>query len=186
MHLNEKIKTLIDQTGMNLSEFQRKILEVNGYKDSTINYQTLYRTVHSHTRIRESTLFQIAAALGIQPKDIRKGTEQQEKFVRYDYNKKAYIEYPNYDLPFMMGTLVLLPGARTAVEQSPVDREPFVKCISGLKGMVTCIIEPEGNMERFDIKYRDNFSFNSSRPHYFENNTKQKAMCIIVQYPKYL
>ncbi len=186
MHLNEKIKTLIDRTGLGLGEFHRKILEINDNKDTTITYMTLYRTVHGLAHIRESTLFQIAAALGMQPIDIKKGTEQQEKYVRFDYNKGAYIEYPDYELPFMAGTLYLLPKARTCLEQSPVNKGPFVKYITGRKGTVTCVIDPEGNIEKVDIRKNDNYSLDSTRPHYFENNTNLKVICHITQYPKYL
>ena len=186
MHINQKIKILIERTGMNLKEFHRKILEVNNYDDSTINYLTLYRTVKNLTKIRESTLFQIALALGMQPKDIKKGTEQQDEYARYDFNEKAYIEYPNYDLPFLAGTLVLLPGAKTALEQNPKEKGPFVKWIFGLRSTVTCIVNPEEEIVQKKIKYRESFSFDSTQPHYFVNDTKSKAMCVIVQHPKYL
>jgi len=184
MKLHEKIKLIIEKEGWNLSALHRKIVEL--FEDHPIAYLTLYRTVNGQTHVRESTLFQIASALGMSPEDIRKDTDEEAKFIRYGYNKKAYLEIETGSLDFLTARLVLLAGAKTETEQDPVEKGNFVKWLYGLQGETTCVVTTENGAEKHIVGKNESFAFKSTNPHYFENNTGKKAACLLVQNPKYI
>ena len=184
MRISEKIKLLLKEKTWKLKDLHRKILDL--FEDNSITYLTLLRTVHGQTKVRESTLFQIATALEKTPDEIRKDTDEEEKFARYGYNKKAYLEIESTSLSFLTAKLVLLPGAKTETEQDPVEMGNFVKWIYGLQGEVACVVTTKNGEEKHQIKRNESFYFNSTHPHYFENSTNKKAVAILIQNPKYI
>lgn len=184
MKIYEKIKLLLKEKGWNLSEFHRRIEDL--FEQSSVAYLTLYRTVNGLTHVRESTLFQIASTLGTTPEELKKDTEEQEKFSRYVYNKKAYLEVIHNDLDFLTAKLVLLTGARTQTEQDPIEKGKFVKWLYGLQGEITCVVVTESGAENQIVRKNESFSFKSTNPHYFENHTNKKAICLLIQNPKYI
>ena len=109
MKVNEKIKLLLKERSWKLKDLHRRIFDL--FEDNSITYLTLLRTIHGQTKLRESTLFQIATALEKKPDEIRKDTDEEEKFARYGYNKKAYLEIESTSLNFLTAKLVLLPAA---------------------------------------------------------------------------
>lgn len=183
MQLSEKLRILLDQHNINLQDLHKKIKEIFG--NHSVAKTTLYRTLNGLTNIRESSLMQIAQALNITVEEIKKDTEQQESYIRYDYNALAYYETTNSKLPFMAGRLVILPKGKTAIEQMPAEKGEFVRWIQGIKGTVSCIIMDKDKTIKQDVKYGETFHFNSTIPHYFENTTKQKAICTLVEYPRH-
>lgn len=184
MKIYEKIKLLLEEKGWSITQFHRNIKEL--YEDNAISYPTLYRTITGMTHLRESTLFQIASTLSTTPEDLKKDTEEQEKVSRYVYNKKAYLEVIRNELDFLTAKLVLFAGAKTQTEQDPAEKGNFVKWLYGLQGETTCIVVTESGVQRHIIAKDENFSFKSTNPHYFENNTGRKAACLLIQNPKYI
>lgn len=184
MKIYEKIKLLLDEKGWNLSEFHRRIVDL--FEESSVAYLTLYRTVNGLTHVRESTLFQIASTLGTTPEELRKDTEEQEKFSRYVYNKKAYLEVIHNELDFLTAKLVLFAGARTQTEQDPLEKGNFIKWLYGLQGETTCLVVTESGVEKHVIRKDESFSFKSTNPHYFENHAAKKAVSLLIQNPKYI
>ena len=187
MKIHEKIKVLLKEKGWKVKTLHREIVDL--FEDNAIVYLTLGRIIRGqtklHDRLRESTLFQIATALGTTPLEIRKDTEEEEKFILLEYNKKAWLKIDNNNLEFLTGRLFLLPGARTEKEQDPIERGNFVKYIYGLHGEVTCVVTRDNREEKHHIKKNESFFFSSTHPHYFENNAGQKATCLLIQNPKY-
>lgn len=184
MKINEKIKSLLKNNSWKLTDLHKEIEKI--FESNSITYLTLLRTIHGKTKLRESTLFQIATALGKTPEDIRKDTDEEEKLTHYSYNKKAYLEIESTPLNFLTARLILLPGAKTEPEQDPSEKGPFIKWLYGLQGETTCIVLTEKGEERHRIKKNESFYFLSTYPHYFENPTTQKAVCLIIQNPKYI
>lgn len=184
MKIYEKINLLIEKNAFNLSALHRQIKEL--FEENAIAYLTLYRTVHGLTKVRESTLFQIACALKTTPEEIKKNTDAEAKINRYDYNKKAYLEVTDNSLDFLPARLVLLPGAKTQTEQDPIEKGNFVKWIFGLQGEMTCVVMTDKGLEKQIIVKNQSFSFRSTLPHYFENNSIQKTVSLLIQYPKYI
>ena len=98
MKIYEKIKIVLKEKGWKLKDLHREIADL--FEGNAVTYLTLLRTVHGQTQLRESTLFQIASALGQTPADLRKDTDEEEKFTHYGYNKKAYLEIESSNLDF--------------------------------------------------------------------------------------
>ena len=184
MKIDEKIKILLKEKGWKIKALHREIVDL--FEDNAVHYLTLYRIIGGQASLRESTLFQIATALGTTPFEIRKDTEEEEEFTLLEYNKKAWLEIENTNLEFLTGRLFLLPGARTEKEQDPVEKGSFIKYIYGLRGEVTCVVTRDNRDEKRHIKKNESFFFNSTHPHHFENNTSQKAVCLLIQNPKYI
>ncbi|MBN1869523.1 MAG: hypothetical protein JW847_02970 [Candidatus Omnitrophica bacterium] len=184
MKVHQKIKLLLEEKDWTLKMLQRAIEEL--FEGNAVTYLTLLRTIHGQTKLRESTLFQIATALGKTPEEIRKETDEEEKFIRFGYNKKAHLEIESTNLDFLTARLVLLPQAKTETEQDPAEKGVFVKWLYGLTGETTCVVMTENGSERHTIRKNESFSFRSTYPHYFENNAGKKAVCILVQNPKYI
>ena len=184
MKVYEKIKQLYKDKGWNLTNLHEQIVAL--FKEDATSYRTLHRTVHGETSLRESTLFQIASALGTSPDELRKNTDEEPKFTYFTYNKKAYLEFEATELNFLVGKLVLLPTAKTETEQDPSEHGNFVKWLHGLQGEMTVVITtPEGQKKQV-IKKGEDFYFHSTNPHYFENHTSKKATCLLIQNPKYI
>jgi len=180
----EKIRLLVEEKKIKLAALHRKIKELFG--DEAITYLTLYRTVHGSTKVRESSLFQIATSLGITPLEIKKGTDEDIEVDRYEHSKTAYFDVLTNDTEFLPIKLVLLPGAKTLTEQDPIEKGNFIKWIYPQRGEITCVITAEGGIERHTIKNTDKpFWFKSTYPHYFENTSKRRSTCLIIQLPKY-
>lgn len=184
MKIYEKIKGLLKDKGWKVTALHKEIADL--FEENAITYLTLHRTLTGKTNVRESTLHQIAAALEKTPKDIREGTDEEEKFTHYSYNKKAYLEIETTNLGFLTAKLILLAGAKTATEQDPAERGDFIKWLYGLKGELNCIVTAEDGPQRHIIRKGESFYFHSTHPHYFENPTGKKAECILIQNPKYI
>ncbi len=184
MKVHEKIKLLLKEKDWKLKDLHRSILDL--FEDNAITYLTLLRTIHGQTKLRESTLFQIAAALKKTPEDIRKDTAGEEKFTLYGYNKKAYLEIESNTLTFLTARLVLMPGARTETEQDPGEKGNFVKWLYGLQGEMVCVVTTDKGEERRLVKRNESFYFASTHPHYFENPSTKKGICLLIQNPKYI
>lgn len=184
MKVHEKLKLLLEEKDWTLTALHKKIKDL--FEENAVTYLTLLRTVHGETRLRESTLFQIASALEKTPEEIRKDTDEEERFTRYGYNKKAYLEIESGNLNFLTARLVLLAGAKTETEQDPFEKGEFVKWLYGLQGEITCVVTTENGSEKHIIGKNESFYFRSTHPHYFENNTAKRAVCLLIQNPKYI
>lgn len=184
MKVFEKIKLQLENKSLKISDLHRKILEE--FDAQAITYLTLLRTLKGQTRLRESTLFQIATALKTTPEEIRKDTEEEQKPTRFIYNKKAYLEIESTNLNFLTGRLVLESGAKTEIEQDPGEKGDFVKWLYGLRGKMTCTVLMPGSEKKYVVEKNKSIWFQSSYPHYFENHATHRAVCLIIQNPKYI
>lgn len=184
MKVYEKIKQLLEEKGWKVKTLNKEIQAL--FEDNAVHYYTLLRNLHGKTNLQESTLFQIALALGKTPAELKKNTDDEEKFIRLEYNKKACLEIENNSLEFLTGRLTLLPGAKTENEQDPIEKGKFIKWLYGLRGEVTCVLTNAGVEKKYIIKKNETFFFISTEPHHFENKTSKKAVCILIQNPKYI
>lgn len=137
--------------------------------------------------------------------------KKYKRLGKYFYNEKANGELlMRQNRNFMVTELVLEPGGSTKLErdpelkmdeataekikellknlnpQAPVLEDyrifKFEKYIYCLGGTITCCI---GN-DKYILKSGDGITFGSSMPHWFENNSKKQAHCLIFQNPRYL
>lgn len=192
MTLGEKIRETRKAKGLSLRDFEKKLREIFGGR--ALRYNTLFRIEKGLRDPRVSSLAQICLGLGISLKELEEGTKQEtsglvdhikkgDKTAQYLYSEKAHAEILTPDKrAFVVLKLLLEPGAQTKPERDPGELGPFEKWIYGLKGKFDCVV----GEERFTVGRGESISFDSSLPHFFENNTPQKAACLIIQNPKHL
>ena len=187
LKLYEKIKKTREDLGLTLQDVFNRGVEIFG-KKKAMSYRTLQR-IEDGYMAKFSSALKICCALGIPLNKLIENTELEQRMVirkkerldEYTYNDKAYahvISSPNRS--FLSLELVLEPTGKTALEQSPDDKL-YEKWIYVTSGEVICNM----GQERFNLKTGDSISFNSSLPHYLENVTPKKCVCIVVQNPKY-
>jgi transcriptional regulator with XRE-family HTH domain len=193
MKLGEKIKQIRTQKGLSLRDFTQRLQNIFGSK--ALRYNTIYRIEKGlRDAKRISSLSQICIGLEISLKELKEGTEEEkislvdqikrrDKTAKYIYSPGAQAEILTKEKqPFLAARLILLPGGKTNLEQDPIELGRFEKWIYGLKGKITCVV----GQEKLLLCKDETLCFESNIPHYFENNTTQKAACIIVQNPKHI
>jgi transcriptional regulator with XRE-family HTH domain len=192
MKLNEKIRHIRKEKGLSLRDLQQRLVEIFGSK--ALRYNTLYRIEKGLRDARVSSLSQICIGLGISLKELKEETEEEkpslvdsirkkDKVAQYVYSEKAYAQILTREKqPFLVLRLVLEPGGKTKLEQDPIELGRFEKWVYGLKGKITCLV----GQEKYLLKKDEVLCFESNLPHSFENNTPQRASCIIIQNPKHI
>ena len=192
MTLHEKIRQIRKEKGLSLTELEKRLVEIFGNK--ALRYNTLYRIEKGLRDARISSLSQICIGLGVSLRELKEGTEEEkfslvdfigkrDKIAQYVYSEKAYAQILSKEKePFLGMRLMIGPGGKTTLEQDPIELGRFEKWVYGLKGKVTCVI----GQERHTLKKDEVICFESTIPHSFENNTLQKASCIIIQNPKHI
>jgi len=192
MKLGEKIRQVRLERGLSLTDLEGRLKEIFGKK--ALRYNTLYRIEKGMRDARISSLSQICIGLEISLKELKEGTEEEklslvdyikkrDKIAKYVYSSNAQAEILSKEKqPFLALRLVLNPGGKTNLEQDPIELGRFEKWVYGLKGKVSCAV----GQEKFILGKDEVICFESNIPHYFENNTLQKAACIIIQNPKHI
>lgn len=191
MQLGERVKQIREEKGLTLQDLAARLKEIFGKK--AIGYNALYRIEKGLRDPRISSLGQICLALEISLKDIKEGTAEEkfslidqikrrDKTAKYVYSN-AHAEILSKDRQRILALrLILFPGGKTNLEQDPLELGRFEKWVYGLKGKVTCVV----GENKFLVAKDEVIAFESTIPHYFENNTLKKACCIIVQNPKHI
>lgn len=193
MKLHEKIRQVRKEKRLSLLDLENILKGIFG--KNALRYNTLYRIEKGLRDARVSSLSQICIGLGISLRELKEGTEAEEhpsladlikrrdKTASYVYSEKAVAQILCRDkLSFLSLRLILDAGGNTKLEQDPVELGSFQKWIYGLKGAVTCVI----GQEKHTLKKDECLSFESTIPHYFENNTNQKVICLIIQNPRHI
>lgn len=192
MKLHEKIRQIRKEKKLSLTELEQRLVEIFG--DNALRYNTLYRIEKGLRDARISSLSQICIGLGISLKELKEGVEEEkfylveyikkrDKIAQYVYSEKACAQILTREKqPFLGLRLVLEPQGKTKLEQDPAELGKFEKWVYGLKGRITCVV----GQDAYIINKDEVLCFDSSLPHHFENNTPQKASCIIIQNPKHI
>lgn len=192
MKLHEKIRQIRKGKGLSLIALEKRLVTIFGKK--ALRYNSLYRIEKGLRDGRISSLAQICIGLGVSLKELKEGTEEEkfsaaevikktDRTAQYVYSEKACAQILSKEKqPFLAVRLALGPQGKTKLEQDPIELGKFEKWVYGLKGKVTCVI----GQERYILGKDDSLCFESNLPHYFENNTGQKASCIIIQNPKHI
>lgn len=192
MKIYEKIKKLRKASGLSIRDLHEKIKSVFG--NEALSYDSLSRIERGYrSSLQWNTLYQISTALDISLKELKEETEEQESNVanimhrkdrqdkKFIYNERAYaLVMSPKELEFMAMELYLAPKGRTQLEQDPIEDKIYKKLVIVTQGVIAIHIGEECHI----LKKGDSLSFKSSLPHYFENSTKDKARCTIVQNPK--
>lgn len=192
MTLGEKIRQIRKEKSLSLTELEQRLVGIFGKK--ALRYNTLYRIEKGLRDPRIASLSQICIGLGISLKEVKEGTEEEkfslvevirkrDKIAQYVHSEKAQAQILTSDKhPFLGLRLLLAPEGKTKLEQDPTELGSFKKWVYGLKGKITCVV----GEEKHEITKDEVIAFESTIPHHFENNTSQKAACIIIQNPKHI
>lgn len=192
MKLHEKIRLVRKQKGLSLTDMEARLKDIFG--DKALRYNTLYRIEKGLRDARIASLTQICIGLEVSLKELKEGTEEEkfslvdhitkrDKIAKYVYSQNAYAEILSKEKqPFLAIRLVLEPGGKTNLEQDPIELGKFEKWVYGVKGNITCVV----GQEKFVLGKDGVICFESTLPHYFENNTPKKASCVIIQNPKHI
>lgn len=191
MKLHEKIRKIREEKDISREELYERLKDIFG--DNAITPNSIWRIEAGIHAARASSLHQICVGLGISLKDILEETAPESKLVdivkknkridSYVYNQKAQSEIlTSSQRGFLVQELALQPAGATRTEEDPVEVGKFEKFIYCLSGKITCII----GTERHILNKGDCLSFQSTIPHYFENNSSRKASCLIIQNPRYI
>jgi transcriptional regulator with XRE-family HTH domain len=189
--LYEKIIQLRKEKKLKITDVHSRIKDV--FKNKALSYRTLLRIENGYTDGRASSIEQICTGLGVTLKELEEGTEKEFAIAdflskkkhegKYVYNDSAYAEIlTGSQRRFLVQELVLKPGGKTNIDQDPLVEERFEKWVYVLKGRLVCVVKDV----RFSLKKADCISFNSSLPHYFENNFSGTTHCLIVQNPRHI
>ena len=192
MKLCEKIRLVRKQKGLSLTNLEARLRDIFG--DKALRYNTLYRIEKGLRDARIASLSQICIGLEVSLKELQEGTEEEksslvdhitkrDKIAKYIYSQNAYAEILSKEKqPFLSMRLVLEPGGKTNLEQDPIELGKFEKWAYGVKGKITCV----AGQEKLVLGKDEIICFESTLPHYFENNTLKKAICVIIQNPKHI
>jgi transcriptional regulator with XRE-family HTH domain len=187
----EKIRQIRKEKGMSLRKLHQRLEEIFGKE--ALRYNTLYRIEKGLRKARVSSLSQICLGLGISLKEIEETISddytlayvirKNDTLAQYIYSEEARAQILTKETQnFLALRLILEPQAKTKLEQDPIELGKFEKWVYVLKGNLCCNI----GKETYNIRKDDTLIFESTLPHYFENKTNQKAVCIIVQNPKHI
>ena len=191
MKLSEKIREIRKAKDLTILELHKKLMDTFGKK--ALAYNSLARIEQGKTKPQVNSLLQICVGLGVNLRELKEGMEEESALVnvvkrnkrtdRYTYNEKTYAEMLTpMKRCFLCTELVIGPRGKTILEQDPIEERKFEKWIYCLKGTFACHIGQEVHI----LKKGDCLSFESTLPHYFENNTDKNSSCLIVQNPRHI
>ncbi|MFC1599170.1 cupin domain-containing protein [Candidatus Omnitrophota bacterium] len=191
MKYHEKIREIRKEMGLSLLEFEGKLKSIFGEK--ALKYNTLARIERGETKPRMSSLTQICVGFQKTLKELKENVEEESTLVdlikrnkridRFTYNQKAHSDILTPSKRnFVCAELTILPYGKTVKEQDPIEEKKFAKWVYCLKGKIICHIGKEAHT----LKKGDCLSFESTLPHYFENKTDAKSVCIVVQNPRHI
>ena len=183
MKLSQKIRKIRKDKGLSLRQMQRRLQSIFGAR--ALRYNTLYRIEVGLRDARTTSLSQICLGLGVSQKELLSGTgenkpapvsclKRRDKPAQYVYSEKAQAQFlTDEQKPFSVMRLFLQPGGKTKLERASGTR--YEKYVYVLKGRITIAVDKE----RYLLRKDESACFPARLPHYFENNTVQKASCII-------
>lgn len=191
MKVHQKITKIRREKGLKVKDLHNKLREIFGNK--ALSYRTLLRLEKGHTDGRGSSLYQVCLGLGITLEELKKGTQGEvgvadyiKKNSRkggYVYNEKAFTEIlTGPKRKFLALELTLEPKGKTKIERDPEGKEKFEKWIYVLRGKMNCLVKGV----KFSLGKGDCISFDSSLAHWFENDSSQRASCLIIQNPAHI
>jgi len=187
MKIYEKMRKMREDFGLTIQDVQDRCISIFG-KDKSMSYRTLQRIERGHIA-KFSSILKICCALGVTLEELLKETDLEDRLVirkkeridEYTYNDKVHasvISSPSRG--FLALELTLKPQGKTQTEQSPKDRT-YEKWIYVIEGELTCSL----GKEKYILNSKDSLSFNSTIPHYLENNGKKTCVCTTLQNPKH-
>jgi len=182
----EKIKNIRKSQNLTIQDVYDRGVTILG-PQKAISISTINR-IESGKPHKFSSLVKLCFILGIELKDLYKGTEleeclvisRQERTSEYVISNKAHshiINSPNQS--FLVQEYVLLPSGRIPLDHAEKDDRKHEKFIYVIGGELQCVVEDK----RYTLKVGHTISFDSTKPHYCENISKTKCKFIAMESP---
>ncbi len=186
MKHNEKIKQIRVDQKLTVKDVYERGVAILG-KRKAISISTINR-IEAGRSHKFSSLVKLCFILGIELKDLYKGTEletclvtrKNERASEYVISDKAVsqiINSPNQN--FLVQEFVLQPSGQVPRDHAEEDNEKHEKFLYVISGELACAVDDQ----EFLLGSGDTVSFNSTKPHFFENRSKTKCKFLTVENP---
>jgi transcriptional regulator with XRE-family HTH domain len=182
----DKIKKIRRQQHLTVRDVYERGVAILG-KRKAISISTINR-IEAGKSHKFASLVKLCFILGVELKDLYKGTELEECLVirrkertsEYIISDKAVshiINSPNQN--YLAQEYVLLPTGQVPLDHAAEDRQRHEKLIYVISGELTCVVAGD----RYVLTTGDTLSFNSIKPHYCENRGPAKCKFLSVENP---
>ncbi len=182
----EKIKNIRKKLNLTIKDVYSRGVAILG-KQKAISISTINR-IEAGKSHKFSSLVKLCFILGIELKDLYKGTELEDCLVitkknrtsEYIISDKALshiINSPNQG--FLVQEFLLLPLGKVPLDHSQKDDAKHEKFVYVISGKLECNVDKNF----FLLTAGDTLSFNSTKPHSFENKAKTKCKFITMENP---
>ncbi len=181
----EKIKRIRKSLNLSMPDVYKQASAFLG-QQKTVSLSTMSR-IEEGKPVKLSSIVKYCSLLGITLKDLFKDTEFEERLVirrkeragGYGFNQGHSYIVNNPNQLFLAQEFTLEPSAKTPSDYALANKGKSEKWVYVVRGQLTCVILAE----KFVLKGQDTISFDSTKPHYFENNSKKKCLFIVVENP---
>lgn len=182
----EKIKNIRKSLNLTIQDVYARGVAILG-KQKTISISTINR-IEAGKPHKFSSLVKLCFILGIELKDLYKGTELEDCLVisrkdrtsEYVISNTAHshiINSPNQS--FLVQEYILLPSGKVPLDHAEKDDNKHEKFIYVISGELQCFVEDK----KYTLKVGHTISFDSTKPHSFENTSKTKCKFIAMESP---
>lgn len=182
----EKIKNIRKGQNLSVNDVYNRAVALWG-RGKAISPRTINR-IEAGQPHTFSSLSKYCTILGIALSELFKDTELEDRvLIKKNERPGGYIDkgrvcsgiVNNPNQGFLMQEFILEPSQETTVDQAPVEKGKFQKCLYVVKGELLAYIEKE----EFLLKARDSLSLDSTKAHYFKNNSRKKCIFVVVENP---
>lgn len=182
----QKLKSIRNKLKLTVQDVQERGAAILG-PQKTISTATITR-IEAGKPHKFSSLLKLCFILGVELKDLYKGTELEDCLLitRQDRtggivfdNKSSseIINSPNQN--FLAQEIVLLSGGKLPLDYAPLDEEKHEKLVYVISGQLDCFVDNQA----YTLKAGHSLSFDSSKKHCFENNEQAKCKFIAIENP---
>lgn len=187
MKIGERIRQVRKELGLTMQDvYLEGVKQLNNDAPSI---STLQRLEQGKT-CKFSTIITYASIIGVTLDVLLKDTvyeqrhliSKKERGTRYSYSAGVYTEMLTPpDVNYIVSELIMEKDGRTSWESSPENGTEYKKTILIASGLITVYLGDES----FRMKFGDTFTFDSTKPHYFVNNSNGTARATIFLTPKH-
>ena len=188
MKTHEKIRKLMADAGISFKDLYDRQAKLFSKKEC-LSIVGLKKIIDGESLPRFSTLLKLCQLLEISLLELIEDTELSDillirannRLDSFMYNENATADIiTSPACSFISMELTLQIGAMTKPERSPGDKK-YEKLIYIREGRLKLFID---DLE-YNLKKRDSITFNSSKPHYYQNVHSRKCVCLVTLSPKH-
>lgn len=188
MKTHEKLKQMLKDAGITLKDLHERQQLLFPPK-ACLSLYAYRKILNGESSPRFSTLLKLCQLLEVSLLELIEDTDFSDIFLirkghrpdSFTYNDKVSADIVTSPAcPFISMELVIKPGGVTNLEKSPSDKK-YEKSVYVMEGRLKLFID---NVE-YNLQRKDSVTFNSSKPHYFQNAHSRKCACLVTLFPKH-